>query len=296
MKGISLELYKIFFEIGKARNLTHAAENLFVTQPNVSVALKTLESQLGAILCVRTKKGITLTKEGDALFSELKAAFSHISLAEIKVEKLVHLDSGKISLSASDTICNYFLLPYITSMTKQYPGIRFEITNRTSLETADLVKSGKVDFGFVNLPLNNDLLITSHCLGIQDVLVGGTDYQSLVKAKLSPQEVSVYPLVMLERKSNSRICQDNYFANHGLQLSPMLELGSLDLIISFVKNNMGLAFIPFELCGNFIDNESVFQIPLAESLPKRALGLIERKDSVCSIAAQKFKTIVLGLG
>jgi DNA-binding transcriptional LysR family regulator len=158
MKGTSLELYRVFYEIGKTGNLTRAAENLFVSQPNISTALKALEEQLHTALCVRSKKGITLTYEGHALFDELEKAFSHIALAETKIEKLVHLESGIISISASDTICNYYLLPYITGFTKKYPGIRLEITNRTSLETVDLLKSGQVDFGFINLPFEDDSL------------------------------------------------------------------------------------------------------------------------------------------
>jgi DNA-binding transcriptional LysR family regulator len=292
VKDISLDLYRIFFEIGKTQNLTRAAEHLYVTQPNVSVALKSLETQLGVTLCARTKKGITLTKEGETLFTELETAFSHIALGEFKVERLVRLDSGQLSLSASDTICHYFLLPYITSMTKQYPGVRFDITNRTSPETLDLVKKGSVDFGFVNLPLDDDAISSTPCLEIHDVLIGGTDYRKLTEIKPTLSEVSAYPLVMLERKSNSRKLQDSFFEKKGLELNPMLELGSLDLIISFVRNNMGLAFIPFELCGHFIDGDLIFRIPLEEELPVRALGIIERKDVVCSAAGRVFKTLV----
>ena len=293
MKGISLELYKVFHEIGKTGNLTRAAENLYVSQPNISVALKTLEKQLHTTLCVRSKKGITLTDEGHVLFDELKKAFSHIALAETKIEKLVHLESGIISISASDTICNYYLLPYITRFAKQYPGIRLEITNRTSLETVDLLKHGQVDFGFVNLPIEDDSLSITVCCEIHDVLVGGALYKDLANRSMSLSELPKYPIVMLERKSISRLCIDDFFEKAGISLAPVLELGSLDLIISFVRNNMGLAFIPMELCGQFIDNNEVFQVKLKSPIPTRGIGLIELKSIVQSKAAEKFKETVL---
>ncbi len=56
---------------------------------------------------------------------------------------------------------------------------------------------------------------------------------------------------------------------------------------------MGLAFIPMELCGQFIDNNEVFQIKLKNPLPTRGIGLIEMKSVVHSNAAEKFKAIIL---
>lgn len=293
MKGTSLERYRIFHEIGRTGNLTRAAENLYVSQPNISTALKALEEQLHTTLCIRTKKGITLTYEGQVLFNELEKAFFHIEVAETKIEKLVHLESGIISISASDTICNYYLLPYIADFAKKHSGIKLEITNRTSLETVALLKNGQVDFGFINLPFEDDSLAITKCREIHDILIGGMMYQDLTRDSISFSELSQYPLVMLERKSMSRFCIDDFFNKEGITLSPILELGSLDLIISFVRNNMGLAFIPMELCGQFVDNTEVYQIKLEKPLPVRGIGLIEMKSAVHSNAAEKFKSIIL---
>jgi DNA-binding transcriptional LysR family regulator len=94
---------------------------------------------------------------------------------------------------------------------------------------------------------------------VHDILIGGIEYKQLSYTGVSYAELSRYPLVMLERKSISRLCIDDFFEKAGISLSPVLKLGSLDLIISFVRNNMGLAFIPMELCGQFIDNNEIFQ-------------------------------------
>jgi len=293
MKGISLDLYRVFYEIGKTGNLTRAAENLYVSQPNISASLKTLEELLQTTLCTRSRKGVALTYEGQTLFNELEKAFSHIELAETMIEKLVHLESGVISISASDTICNYYLLPYITGFTKKYPKIKLQITNRTSLETVELLKSGQIDFGFINLPYEDESITISTCCEIHDILVGGSDYRQLSTAGLSNAELTQYPLVMLERKSNSRLQIDDFFEKAGITLSPILELGSLDLVMSFVRNNMGLAFIPKEFYGQFIDNKEIFEIRLEYPLPVRGIGLIELNNSVHSNAARKFKEIIL---
>ena len=76
-------------------------------------------------------------------------------------------------------------------------------------------------------------------------------------------------------------------------MSPVLELGSLDLVVSFVKNNMGLAFIPMELCGHFIDKIEIFHINLDTQLPVRGIGLVEMKGSIHSNAAEIFRKTIL---
>ena len=293
MKGISLDLYRIFYEIGRTGNLTRAAENLYVSQPNISTALKALENQLNTPLCIRTKKGVQLTGEGTVLYQELAQAFAHVETAERQIDKLIHLDSGSISISASDTICNYFLLPYIVAFTTRHPHIRLGITNRTSFETADMLQTGQVDFGFIHLPYHHDDLKATPCCDVNDILIGGQQYEHLCGNALSLAEVAAYPLILLEQKSNSRLWLDNHFAAQGITLAPVLELGSIDLIISFVKNNMGLAFIPQELCGHFVDSKSIFCLPLQEDLPPRGLGLLESKRAPSSHAAEQFKALVL---
>ena len=307
MQSGSLTLYRIFWELGKTGNMTRAAESLHVSQPNVSLALKTLENQLGVVLCARSRKGIVLTKEGSLLFAGIDKAFQALTMAENQLEKMLQLDSGSISISASDTICQHFLLPSISLFTARHPGIRLEITNRTSFETVALLKEGMVDLGFVNLPLVDEDLLFTPCLPITDILVGGAPYRHLSSDRetmegasfstnrpaISLQSISSLPLIMLEQKSNSRRQLDQYLLTQGITAAPILELGSIDLVIAFVKAGMGLAIIPQELCGHYVDDQTLFYLPLQETLPKRSLGMAERKNMPLSHAAAAFKRFVL---
>jgi DNA-binding transcriptional LysR family regulator len=293
MRTASLDLYKTFWEIGKAKNLTRASERLFVTQPSVSLALKNLESQLSTTLCIRSKKGVSLTKEGAVLFEELDRAFTSIERAERSLDSLMNLSSGSISISAGDTICHYYLLSHIIQFTRKYPDIRLEITNRTTFETVELLKTGKIDFGFVNLPFSDAAVKNTLCREISEVAVCGERFRHLTEKPLSFQDLMAYPLILLERKSNSRLFLDSVLKAAGADARPAFELGSVDLIISFIKSNLGVGFIPNELCGHFIDNKTLFALSLKEQVPVRGIGLIELTDAPSSHAASKFKKMLL---
>jgi len=293
MKNISLELYRTFWAVGKTLNITKAARLLFITQPGVSLALKSLEEQLNTPLCVRSSKGVTLTAEGQVLFEEIDKAFLHIETAERKVDSLLNLDSGFVSISAGDTVCNYFLMPLLTAFSEKHPEVRIEITNRTSLETADLVCQRKAELGFVNMKINDERLRISPCMDITNVLVAGKKYSHLAQKPLPLSELSRFPVIMLERKSSSRLQMDEYLEAFGITPDPVFELGSIELMINFVRNNHGLSFIPFELCGHLIDGETLFRVDTDPGLPQALLAMIELKNIPVSHAAYQFKKFVL---
>ena len=66
---INLEYYKFFYSVGKLKSITLAAEELAVSQPAVSQAIRHLEDLLGSALFVRTSKGVRFTPEGEVLYS-----------------------------------------------------------------------------------------------------------------------------------------------------------------------------------------------------------------------------------
>lgn len=292
MKNISLELYRIFWAAAKTGSMTGAAKMLYVSQPDVSLSLKSLEKQIGAALCLRSQKGIMLTAEGKVLFEELDRAFSHIEIGERKLQSLLNLDSGNVSISASDTVCSYFLMPLITSFCREHPAVHIEITNRTSFETAELVRRRKAELGFVNLGLKETDFQYSKCMDLTHVLIAGGKYAFLAQKTLRLEELARYPVIMLERKSSGRRQMDEFFQASGIRLTPFLELGSIDLMIRFVRNNHGLAFVPLELCGGFFDSISLFEVKTSPAIPKNELAMIELKNIPVSHAAAHFKNFV----
>ena len=296
MTNISLELYRTFWAVGKTGSLTKAAAQLYVTQPSVSSALKSLESQLGATLFVRSQKGVTPTEEGVVLFEEIDRAFGHIETAERKLDSLINLNSGRVSLSAGDTVCNYYLMPLISGFRDKYPSVKFGITNRTSPETLEIIGERKAEIGFVNMHPRppEDIYSVFPCIGLTPVLICGEKYKRLADTVFPLHRLSEFPLIMLERKSSGRLQLDAYLESLGIIPNPILELGSVDLMVNFVSNNYGLAFIQDELCGQMIDGATLYRIETDPKPPKSELLMIELRDVPISRAAAAFKNYVLG--
>ena len=100
---ISYDYYRVFYHVAKYHSFTRAAEVLLSNQPNVTRAVKNLESALGCILFVRSNRGVQLTEEGECLYAHIRLAFEHIQRGEEELAFSKSLGSGIVSIGASET-------------------------------------------------------------------------------------------------------------------------------------------------------------------------------------------------
>ena len=89
---IDLNLYKVFYTVATVGNITKAAEELYISQPAVTKAIHTLETNLGGVLFIRTKKGVTLTEEGKVLLEYVKNILTEARNAENKFNSFIKLE------------------------------------------------------------------------------------------------------------------------------------------------------------------------------------------------------------
>ena len=121
---VNLELYRVFYTVAKCGSLTRAAEELFISQPTVSQAIKQLEGQLDTPLFNRTHRGMELSEQGGKqIFDIVERALGQLETAENKLKEINQTATGTIRISASDTI--FFLRAH-----RQDRGISRKIPER----------------------------------------------------------------------------------------------------------------------------------------------------------------------
>ena len=288
-----LELYRVFCTVARCGSLSHAARELYISQPAVSQAMRRLEDSLDCSLFTRTSRGITLTSEGRMLYSYADKAVSLVSAAEDKLNRMRTLQSGGLMIGASDTLCQYFLLPYLERFHAEYPEIQLQVTNRTTPETVELLKIGKVDIALVNLPVEDSALCVRECLKVHDVFVAAERFEHFKGQKVPLDILAREPLVLLEQASNSRKYLDAFAAQQGITLHPEIELGAHSLLVEFAKIGLGVACVTYEFAAEAIDSGELFEIKLQTPMPSRNIGLISLEGVPLSPAAERFIQIVL---
>ncbi len=287
-----LDLYKVFCQVGVSESFSKAAKELYMTQPAVSQAIMQLERELDIRLFNRTPKGVTLTHEGSHLFEYAHSAISLLHAGEEKILEFKNLTAGELKIGVGDTISRYFLLPYLETFHSRYPSVKFKIVNGTTLELCSLLKSGEVDIVICNFPLDDPALTLRPCIDVHDIFVCGEKYKNILANPLTFDELVKFPLIFLEPKSVSRKYVEDYMISKGIQISPEFELGSFDLLLQFAKINLGIACVTKEFSEDYLSNGLLHEVQLAETIPKREIGVCYLKSVPLSRAATRFVDII----
>ena len=286
---IDLELYRVFREVARTGNISKAAEKLFVSQSAVSQSIMQLESKIGGKLFDRSVRGVKLTVEGGVLFSHIDDAIALIENAQTKFAEMIELNSGCIKIGASDTICNLFLLPILERFNNKHTDIRISVTNRTTQESIELLKRAAVDIAFVNLPIeSDDALDAAPVKEVQDCFVVGGRYKFLADEVMNLSDLKKYPVLTLEKASNSRKQMDIFLRDNGIEIQPAIELGSLSLLSGFAQIGLGIAATVREEVQDMLDRRELRELTFYEQLPKRHIGLVKMKNVNLSFAAKAF--------
>lgn len=283
-----LEGYRVFYATALAGSFTKAAEQLYITQPAVTQAIKQLEGNLGGQLFFRTSKGVRLTAEGEVLFRYIEQAFHLVAEGERRLADMHQLVSGEVKLGAGDTLCKHFLLPYLRQFHETYPHVKIQVANRTTPETIALLKAGRIDLGIVSLPVSDKQLEILDCMEIGDCFVAGDPYRAWAGKAMDLQELAALPLLSLERGSHARNYLDAFAARLGVVLRPEIELGSMDLLVEFARAGFGIAHVVREFVRRELDSGELFEIPLREPIPPRQAGAAYLRGVPLASAAKEF--------
>lgn len=287
--NVNLEWYRVFYHVVKEGQISKAALSLNISQPAVSQTIKNLEELLELNLLRRTPKGVILTSEGEILFQEVNRLFLQLEVCEERYLEIKNIKTGKLHIAASDTLCKYYLLPYIKEFQERYPKVKIHIDNKTTSEIISSLQEGSIDMGFINLPsdIPDNIKLTT-VKTLQDCFICGNKYKDLFTGRIKLEDICKHPLILLEPGTNMRRFVDSYLLSNKISCSPELELGSVDLLTSFTASDFGISFVTRDFIPEESINRDIYIIDVEEKIPQRAIGMVTILDQQLNRAAQIF--------
>ena len=284
---INYELYKVFYHVASTLSFSEASKQLFISQSAVSQSIKTLERKLDQTLFIRSTKHVQLTPEGEILLRHIEPAMHFIRRGEAQLLDAA-ATGGQIRIGASDTICRYFLVPYLERFHRDFPSAHIKVINQTSTKCVELLETGQVDLIVTNYP-NQYLSNVSSIKKIRtfkDVFIANKSFEQLKGQKLSYEQLSKYPILMLDKRSTTSEFLHRLFQQHHLDLVPEIELTSNDLLIDLARIGLGIAFIP-DFCIQE-PNDDLFIVETEEELPTRELVIAHNEQIPLTKASEEF--------
>jgi len=291
-EGNRLKQLRAFVYTTRLGTLSRAAEALFLSQPSVSLQLKALERELGAPLLERTRRRVTLTDAGEALYE----------LARPLVEGFENLDrefqtktrgnqSGKLTVAAGSSTIQYLLPELVKTFRERFPGVHLALSNVTNRDGLALLRSDEVDIAvgsMIDVPHDIAWAPVYH---YDPMLIMPPDHPLASKTDIRLEDLSPYGLILPPKRLTTYRLVDMVFQQRHVPYTVAIEVGGWDVIKQYVAMGLGISIVT-GICITEADRERLVVRNLRQYFPQRSYGVVMRKGKFLSPEARAFIDLI----
>lgn len=287
MHQATLHQLKVFEAVARHNSFTRAAEELFLTQPTVSMQVKQLTRSVGLPLFDQVGKRLYLTEAGQQLLSASREIFDKLDQIEMTIADLKGLKQGKLRLAVITT-AKYFVPRLLGPFCQKYPGIdiALQVTNHRGI-TERLGEN--LDDLYIVSQLPEGLNLSSYPVLENPLVVLATASHPLVGQKQIPIELLAdEPFIMREPGSGTRKSVQELFDRHGVSVKVRLELGSNEAIKQAIAGGLGISVLSRHTLALEGATEQLAILDVQEFPIQNQWYVIYPKGKQLSIVAQAF--------
>jgi DNA-binding transcriptional LysR family regulator len=240
---LNLKQLEAFYLVVKKKSFTRAAEELSVTQPAVTIQVKSLEKSLNLRLIQQVGKKIQLTESGEFLYQYAEKIFDLVLDANEKMRDFKKLMRGTLRIGTTKNYARYIMPSLLSEFQRRFPSIKVILDEGNSEDMAKSVLEKKNELALIS-QLNLDRKIKSLFFStVEFVLVVSPEHRFSQRKSVSLRELNGEPVILREKGSGSRAAILRKFQEYGIWPSVITEASSLDFIVGYVKQNKGVSFM-----------------------------------------------------
>ncbi len=289
--NITLRQLKVFERVARRLSFTRAAEELYLTQPAVSMQIKQFEDTIGLPLFERLGKKIYLTRAGEELYRVSRSISQQLQEAEQLIEELKGAEGGRLSVSVASTV-HYFAIRLLADFCHRYPKVRinFKVTNRKGL--LQQLEDNETDIVLMGRPPEDHDLIAEAFMQNPLVIIAPPDHPLTQKPLVSLEELRHENFIMREQGSGTRNSVERFFAEKDIKISVGMEMNTNAAVKQGVEEGLGLGIVSIHTIIRELEDRHIAVLN-AEHFPIiRQWYIVTRSGKRLSAVAQEFRDFV----
>jgi len=240
---VNLNQLRVFFFAAREKSVTRAAEMLFVTQPAVTMQIKSLEETLEVKLFKKKGKNLELTDMGKVVFAYAQRIFEIVEEMEYALKGYAKLSHGSLTIGTTRSFARHLMPGLLSRFQESFPGIKVYLKEGSSQEIADGLVRFRYDLGIIGrLPHEGKLKVIPYTKE-EFLLVTPPDHRFADRKIVSIQELEKEPIIIREEGSGSRHAILSLLHAHGVKPSVLVEAGSVEFIKEYVIKGRGVSFL-----------------------------------------------------
>ncbi len=289
---LTLRQLKVFEAVARRLSYRRAAEELFLTQPAVSMQVKSLEKQLGVALFEQLGKRVHLTEAGREVCTYARAVTQQLDELETVLNRLKGLSGGRLRISVATT-ANYFIPTLLGTFSRRYPDVTvsLDVTNRETLLRQ--LTENSIDLAIMGQPPAEADVEAQVFLDNPLVIVAPTDHPLASQRKIPLTRLQEEIFLVREPGSGTRIAMERFFAQQQMHLKTGMEVGSNEAIKQSVQAGLGLGLLSRATIEQELLLKRLVVLDVADFPIMRHWYVVHRRGKRLSAATEAFKQFVL---
>lgn len=256
-----LELYRVFCEVVKYKNISKTAESMYISQSAVTQSIQKLEAMLGGNVFYRNKNGVELTEEGKNLYEYIKDSIETMSNAENIFSKYINLEKGKIRIGGGNSLINSLILTPMLEFIKKYPDVDISINSGMTDTLMQKLANGELDLVVLNLPYEVNKYSNIELTSLKDSQYCFFCSKEYVKNKeiKSIKDIKNCKFILPKTYSSKSKIVNEYLKNNNIDIVSNYEVSSTSIMKKMVENNVGIGFTKVEALEDIINDVVIIE-------------------------------------
>lgn len=292
MLHITLHQLKIFESVARLLNFTHAAEELHLTQPAVSIQIKRLEEMVALPLFEQIGKRVHLTEAGKELFHYSRGITQQLVDMELAIDELKGLERGRLSISVVST-ANYFVPNLLAKFCQRYPGITISlhVSNRESVlrQLAD----NMMDLAIMGQPPEGLDITSASFMENPLVIVSPPDHPLCNQKQIPVRQLEQEIFLVREPGSGTRNAMERFFAREKVGIHKGMEADTAEAIKQAIQAGMGLGIMSLHTIRLELETKRLKILDIQGFPIIRHWNVVHQKNKRLSKISSVFKQFLL---
>lgn len=286
--SIDIELYKVFYEVVKYKNISKAAESMYISQSAVSQSIQKLEKLLGEKIFYRTKLGVELTEEGTKLYNYIKDSIETINNAENIFSNYINLENGNVRVGGGDVLFLNILLKPLSKFMKKYPNIEVDCITKDTDELLKDLSNREVDVVVLNTTYTVKRYSNVEIIPLINPTYCFYCTKEYLKNHPFENDYDNHKMIIPKAPTVRRKIFDSYCKKHNLDIKAQYETNSYYMTNGLVEENIGIGFCRLQNVKNNHNIEILKEIKLEDNYD----GIAVPKKHLCNKATNELVDII----
>lgn len=279
---------RIFYHAAKNLNFTKAANDLFITQPAVTAQVKSFEEFCSLKLFKKRGRRIYLTDEGKSLFKYAETIFKYEKEIENIIDDMRELKRGVLSLGTTKAYARYFMPTMITTFHKNYPNIKIQLNEGSSLDMIYSLIDFKIEVAVIAKTEDNPAIKLIPFSQEEMAVIVAPDHRLTRKKAITFKDLAQERFIMKEMGSGTRKLVEQLFLKHDCMPNILMETSNPEFIKQLVQRGEGVSFLVREAVAAELDEKKLIEVPLKGPKVYLDVSIAYLKDQVLSPPAEAF--------